>query len=203
MDQLDRLLTVAEPLLSRVDQVLSAAGAPEGHQVWPELRRVRLLPGDAARSVGALRPAVVAEAVPELRAHARACADTADALPLATSWTGDAADAYEALRRRTAEQLNAGPNSLSRRMTATADLADTLTDWMTHSRNALASALAEALTSAESLILTTPGATFPGVPETRAAADIAALLLRTIADRYDLAEDLLAEIGPLRSPQPV
>ncbi|GIF15131.1 hypothetical protein [Actinoplanes teichomyceticus] len=202
MDPLDRLMAAAGPLLSRVDQVLSTAGAPQGHRVWPELRRVRLLPGDAARAVAALRPAAVAEAAPQLRAQARACADTADALPVATSWTGDAAEAYEAARRRAAEQLNAGPDSLSRRMTATADLADALTDWMTSSRHELAGALAEALTSAEAMALATGGG-FPDSGEARAAADVAALLLRTVGDSYDRAEHLLADAAPLRSPQPV
>jgi hypothetical protein len=201
MDRLDDLLTAAEPLLSRVDQVLAAVGAPAGHDVWPELRRVRLLPGDAARAVAALHPAVVAEAVPELRAQARACADTAEALPLATGWAGDAAEAYETARRRAAEQLNAGPESLSRRMTATADLADALTDWMSRSRRDLAGALASVLTSAEALTLTA-GAGFPDSGESRAAADVAVLLLRTVGDSYDRGEDLLDDSLALRSPQP-
>ena len=201
MDQLDRLLPAAEPLLGRVDQVLSAVGAPAGHTVWPELRRVRLLPGDAARAVAALRPAAITEAVPELRAQARACADTADSLPLATGWAGDAAEAYELARRRAAERLNAGPDSLSRRMTATADLADALSDWMAGSRRALAGALAGVLTSAEALTLTA-GDGFPDPAESRAAADVAALLLRTVGDSYDRAEDLLDHAGTLTSPRP-
>jgi uncharacterized protein YukE len=201
MDRLDYLLTAAEPLLTRVDQVLSAAGAPAGHEVWPELRRVRLLPGDAARAVAALHPAAVADAAPELRAQAQACADTADTLPLATSWTGDAADAYESARRRTAEQLTATPDSLSHRMTATADLADALTDWMTRARQELAGTLAGVLISAEALTLST-GVGFPQPGETRAAADVAALLLRTVGDSYDQAEDLLADALSLKSPQP-
>ncbi|BCY05201.1 hypothetical protein [Actinoplanes sp. L3-i22] len=201
MDRLDHLLTAAEPLLSRVDQVLSAVGAPEGHEVWPELRRVRLLPGDAARAVAALHPAAVADAAPELRAQAQACTDTADTLPLATGWTGDAANAYESARRRAAEQLTAAPDSLSRRMTATADLADALTDWMTRTRGDLAGALAGVLISAEALTLTA-GAGFPQPGETHAAADVAALLLRTVGDSYDQAEDLLADALSLKSPQP-
>lgn len=193
MDRLDHVLTVAEPLLARVDQVLSAAGAPADHDVWGELRRVRLLPGDAARAVAALRPSAVADAVPELRAQARTCADTADALPLATSWTGDAAEAYESARRHAAEQLNVGPESLSHRMSATADLADELTGWMTRTRADLADVLAGVLTSVEALTLIT-GAGFPQPDEARAAADVAAVLLRSVGDSYDRAEDLLAEV---------
>ncbi|BCJ43929.1 hypothetical protein GCM10010168_67320 [Actinoplanes ianthinogenes] len=221
MDRLDHLLEVADALLSRVDAVLSAVGAPAGHDVWAQLRRVRLLPGDAARAVGALRPAAVAEAVPELRAQARACADTADALPLAADWTGAAAEAYEAARRHTAERLNVGPHSLSRRMSATADFADALADWMTRTRRDLAVSLAGALTSAPALTLTAgPAATsgvggagsagetgsgrgLPGPDEARAAADIAALVLATIADSYDRAEDLLDDTTHLKAAQPV
>ncbi|WP_436524580.1 hypothetical protein [Actinoplanes sp. HUAS TT8] len=201
MDRLDHLLTTAEPLLARVDQVLSAAGAPAGHEVWPELRRVRLLPGDAARAVAALHPAAVADAAPELRAQAQACADTADALPMATGWSGHAAEAYEVARRRTTEQLNVGSDSLSRRMAATADLAEALTDWMTRTRFDLAGTLAGVLTSAEALTLMTGGG-FPEPDETRAAADIAAALLRTVGDSYDRAEDLLDDATGLKSPQP-
>ncbi len=202
MDRLDHLLTAAEPLLARVDQVLSAAGAPPGHDVWPELRRVRLLPGDAARAVAALHPSALADAVPELRAQARVCADTAGTLPMATTWTGSAAEAYESARRRTAEQLNLGPESLSHRMAATADLADALTDWMTRTRVDLAGTLAGVLTSAEALTLAT-GAGFPQPDETRAAADVAAVLLRSVGDSYDQAEDLLDDALALKSPQPI
>ncbi|AEV81396.1 hypothetical protein ACWT_0384 [Actinoplanes sp. SE50] len=200
MDRLDQLLTVADPLLSRVDQLLTSVGAPAGHDVWPELRRVRLLPGDAVRAVAALHPAALADAVPELRAQARVCADTADALPLATTWTGHAAEAYEATRRRTAEQLNVGPDSLSRRMTATADLAGALHDWMTHTRAALAYALADSLNSAEALTVTVSSG-FPQPAETRAAAAIATHVLRTIADSYDRAENLLDDSSSLTTPQ--
>ncbi|GIF05316.1 hypothetical protein [Actinoplanes siamensis] len=198
MDRLDDLLAATEPLLSRVDQVFSAAGAPQAHGVWSELRRVRLLPGDAVRAVAALRPAALADAAPQLRAQAQACVDTADALPPAGAWTGEAAEAYESARRRTAEQLTAGPDSLSRRMTATADLADALTDWMAHTRNVLAAALGEVLTSAEALTVLTGGG-FPEPSETEAAAGIAAHLLQAIADAYDRAETLLDDARSLRS----
>jgi ElaB/YqjD/DUF883 family membrane-anchored ribosome-binding protein len=202
MDRLDQVLTAADPLLTRVDQVLSAAGAPAGHDVWLELRRVRLLPGDAARAVAALHPAAIAEAVPELRAQAQACADTAGALPLATTWSGHAAEAYESARRRTAEQLNQGQDSLSHRMTATAELADGLAAWMIRTRAGLAGTLAGVLTSAEALTLVA-GAGFPDPEETRAAAEVATILLRSVGDSYDQAEDLLDDASALTSPQPV
>lgn len=196
-DRLDRLLEAAGPLLSRVDAVLAGIGAPEGHAVWPELRRVRLLPGDAVRAVGEMRPESIREAAPELRAEARAYAHVADALPLAGAWTGEAAEAYEKARRRAAEQLNGGPDSLGRRMEATADLAEALTTWMSRSREDLASTLMEILTSTEAVTLTGGGDVAPD-QQARAAAEVAAPLLRTVADGYDRGETLLLESTALQ-----
>jgi hypothetical protein len=198
MDRLDEVLTVAGSLLDRVDEVLSGVGAPGGHDVWRELRRVRLLPGDAARAVAALHPTAILDAAPELRADARAYADLADALPLAGSWSGAAADAYEKARRSTAEHLNGGPGSLGHRMSATADLADSLIGWMRHTRADLAAALAEAMLSAEAVLLTTGD--HPPSTLADAAAVIGARVLRTVADSYDEAENLLATAADLQTP---
>ncbi|MDI6100573.1 hypothetical protein QLQ12_18345 [Actinoplanes sp. NEAU-A12] len=201
MDRLDELLTAGTPLLSRVDEVLSTIGAPGGHDVWRELRRIRLLPGDAARAVAALRPTAILEAGPELRADARAYADLADALPLAGDWSGEAADAYETARRSTAERLNGGPDSLGRRMEATADLADALAGWMLRARGELTSTLAEVMLSAEAITLL--GGDHPPADSAAAAAAIGARLLHTIAGSYDEAEDLLADSAGLQNPLPV
>ncbi|GIF42066.1 hypothetical protein [Actinoplanes xinjiangensis] len=198
MDRLDEALTVAGPLLERVDEVLSRFGAPGGHDIWRELRRVRLLPGDAARSVAALHPAAIRDAAPELRADARAYADLADALPLAGGWTGEAADAYEKARRSAAEHLNGGPGSLGHRMSATADLADSLANWMLRTRADLAAVLAEVMVSAEAVLLTT--GEHPSSDEAAAAAAIGTRVLRTAADGYDEAEDLLARSADLQTP---
>jgi hypothetical protein len=190
LDQLDQLLAAADPLLNRVDEVLSAVGAPGGHDVWRELRRVRLLPGDAARAVAALHPKILREAGSELRADARVHADLADTLPLAVAWSGEAAEAYEAARRSAAERLNGGPDSLSARMEATAELAEALTGWMLRTRGELAAALAEVMLSIEAITLL--GGDGPPADQAAASAAIGARLLRTIADSYDAAEDLLA-----------
>ncbi|MEV0896592.1 hypothetical protein [Actinoplanes sp. NPDC049802] len=197
-DRLEQLLKAASPLLNRVDEALATIGAPEGHDVWPELRRVRLLPGDAARAVAALHPSALLDAIPELRADARAYADLADALPSPGSWSGEAADAYEEARRRAAEHLNGGPDSLGSRMEATADLADALTDWMINTRDDLATVLAEASLSTEAVTLS--GGDHPPDIQAAAAAAIGATLLRTIADCYDRAEDLLDGSIALQTP---
>ena len=193
MDPLDQVVAVAGPLLRRVDDVLAGFGAPADHGVWRELRRVRLLPGDAVRAVAGLRAADLAEAPAELRADARAYASIAEFLPPPGTWTGDAADTYDTARRRTADHLSGGPDSLDERLEATADLADALIEWMTQARHDLAAALAEILSSMEAVSLTADAAPDPATDrDALAAADVAECVLRTVADSYDLADDLLA-----------
>jgi hypothetical protein len=216
MDLLDGVVATADPLLRRVDQVLSTTGAPPDHPVWPSLRRVRLLPGDAVQAVAALRPADLADAAPELRADARSYAGLADSLPPPTTWTGDAAEAYEAARRRTASHLSGTPDSLAQRLEATADLADALADWMRQARSDLAVTLAEVLTSAEAVSLSLalsagavpdpPGEHWRPTPaaatrDARAAADVATRVLDTVADSYAAAEELITATAALAGPQ--
>ena len=149
MDRLDGLLHTARPLLSKVDEMLSSAGAPADHRVWDELRRVRLLPGDAARAIAALRPSALGDAGPELRA--------------------------EALR-----------------------------EWMEQTRDEVAAALASALSSSEAITLVAGGGLLPPAPaDVLAAADIAAHLLRTVADNYDNAADLIEGSSGLTSEVPI
>lgn len=61
MDALDRLAEPGLDLLRRVDALI-AAGVPEGHRVWPLLRRMQVLPGDAVRGFLDLHPAPLAGA---------------------------------------------------------------------------------------------------------------------------------------------
>jgi hypothetical protein len=193
MDRLDDMLSTAVPLLKRVDEVLSTTGAPADHEVWPSLRRVRLLPWDAVQAVAALRPGDLAEAAPELRADARSYAGIAESLPPPGQWSGDAAEAYDAARRHAADQLSGGPDSLDERLEATADLAAALTDWMHQARSDLAATLAEVLTSAEALSLSAGAAVDPAATrDARAAADVAARVLETVAGSYDAALDLVS-----------
>lgn len=202
MDRLDRLMTTAGPLLRRVDEILSAAGAPPAHRVWAELRRVRLLPGDAARAVAALRPAELEEAVPELRADARAYAVLAASLPEPGEWTGAAADAYDAARQRTAAHLSGGPDSLDERLQASADLAEGLMSWMRSARDSLAETLVEVLTSTEAVTLAGTKVDPAALREQQAAADVAAQVLRAVADGYVAGADLLYTSARLAEPVP-
>jgi hypothetical protein len=202
MDHLDHILQTAGPLLRRVDDVLTTTGAPPGHELWTELRRVRLLPGDAVYAVAALRPSELAEVVPELRADARTYAAVAEDLPRPAGWTGDAADAFAQARDRAAEHLSGAPESLEERLEATADLADALADWMIQLRADLARTLADGLASPEALDLSGYDPDPTGTVESTAAATLAAPILKTIADSYAHAADLLDASAPLANPQP-
>lgn len=203
MDRLDEVAAAAAPLLRRVGDVLTAGGAPEGHEVWDELRRVRLLPADAVRAVAALRPSAFDDAVTELRSGARACAETAAELPPPGGWTGEAAEAYDDLRARAATHLSGGGESLDERLEATADLAQALTDWMAQTRSRLAAALAGVLLSGEALTLSAPPGAPPAVAEIEAAAQVAARLLREIADSYAEPADLLHGSADLATAVPM
>ena len=203
MDRLDEVLVVCAPVLDRVDDLLTTSGAPAGHEVWRELRRVRLLPGDAARAVAELRPAAFDEAVPELRAEARACAEVAADLPEPGDWSGEAAEAYDAVRQRVADRLSGDDDSLDERLEATADLAQALLDWMTKARADLAEALAAILASGEALTLAAGAGSPPTTAETDAAAAVATHVLRTIADDYADADDLLQGSADLAEPIPM
>lgn len=199
MDRLDQALQTAGPLLRRVDEIISVMGAPADHRLWTELRRVRVLPGDAVQAVAALRPAELSEAAPELRADARAYAQLAESLPRSGHWTGDAAEAYDAARLRATEHLSGGPESLGERLVATADLADALRDWMSTTRTRLTVLLAEILTSAEALEVTGPD---PAADQAGAAAEVGARVLAEVADSYDAAADLIKNTAELTTVQP-
>jgi hypothetical protein len=183
-DRLDEVLAVAAPLLAQVDAALAEQGAPADHEVWRELRRVRLLPGDAARAVASLRPAEFDEAAGLLRAEARACAEVAQELPAPGQWDGEAAEAYVELRERVADRLSGDGESLDERLEASADLAEALIDWMARSRAELALALAGLLASGDAVALT-------AADDPLAAAAMAVQVLRTIAESYAEADDLL------------
>jgi len=202
MDQLDQVIGTATPLLRRAEDVLETSGAPAGHPLWGHLRRVGLLPADAAHAVAGLRPSALVEAEAELRVAARVCVEAAAALPAPGDWEGEAAEAYDELRRRAAGHLSGGGASLDERFEASADLAAALHDWMTRTRNNLAATLADVLTSAEALTLSAPAARPPAAVETTAAADLAAYVLRAIADDYTEVEDLLHGSADLAVPVP-
>ncbi|GAA0793804.1 hypothetical protein [Spirilliplanes yamanashiensis] len=201
MDTLDRIAPAAGPLLARVDEIVEYAGAPAGHPLWTQLRRVRLLPGDAVEAVAALRPDDIAAAAGPLRATRDTLADVASTLPAPGAWAGTAADAYATGRRALSTHVDA----LAGRAATTADLGDDLAEWMRGTRRAVAAVLADVLASAESAALPLTGAGPAELlpPDQHgAAAEVATRVLRTVADAFAAAEPLLDRTTTLSAQSP-
>ncbi|MEH0829427.1 hypothetical protein V6U84_55845, partial [Micromonospora sp. CPCC 205714] len=142
MDALDRLAEPGLDLLARVDTLL-AAGAPEGHRLWPLLRRMQVLPGAAVREFLDLHPAPLTGAGHAVRRLVRGYDDTSALLADQVAWSGTAASAYDEARAALLRHLDEGPDSLVGRLESTAGYADALAGWVEGSRAALARALAE------------------------------------------------------------
>lgn len=212
MDALDRLAPPGADLLSRVDQLLTVRGAPAGHALWPLLRRLRTLPGDAAAAIAALRAEPFAAAGIDLRGEIPEYDAVRAALTVETGWAGAAGEAFDAQRRALVDHLGDNgpggePGSLRGRLVATAGYADAVADWVAGTRAALARTLAEVLGSAEAVtVLGQPlppaGAAHLAHPAGRAAAEIGARVLATVAAGYDDAEELLARWRPALAEAP-
>ncbi|MCI4063830.1 hypothetical protein MRQ36_15045 [Micromonospora sp. R77] len=197
MDALDRLAEPGLDLLDRVDPLL-ASGVPEAHRLWPLLRRMQVLPGDAVRGFLELHPAPLATAGHAVRRLVRGYDDAGATLADPVAWSGPAASAYDEARGALLRHLDEGPESLVGRLDSTAGYADALADWVEGSRLALARALADVLRSAEAvtvLAATRPGAD-TGLTGVLAAAEIAVRVLSVLGVAYDGAETLLRQWGP-------
>ncbi|MEU4401186.1 hypothetical protein [Micromonospora orduensis] len=201
MDPLDRLAEPGLDLLHRVDALL-AAGVPEGHRVWPLLRRMQVLPGDAVRGFLDLHPAPLTGAGHAVRRLVRGYDDVCATLTDPVLWSGPAASAYGQERAALLRHLDEGPDSLVGRLESTAGYADALADWVEGSRLALARTLADVLRSAEAVAVVAataagpplpPGPIGPGVVD---AAEIAARVLSVLCVAYDGAETLLRQWAP-------
>ncbi|MEU1588818.1 hypothetical protein [Micromonospora sp. NPDC005710] len=201
MDALDRLAEPGLDLLRRVDTLI-AAGVPEGHRVWPLLRRMQVLPGDAVRSFLDLHPVPLGSAGHAVRRLVRGYDEVSAALTDSVLWSGPAAAAYGQQRAALLHHLDEGPDSLVGRLESTAGYADALADWVEGSRLALARTLADVLRSAEAVAVvaatvtgasTRPGPVGPGVAD---AAEIGARVLAVLGVAYDGAETLLRQWAP-------
>ncbi|MEW2384478.1 hypothetical protein AB0873_20640 [Micromonospora sp. NPDC047707] len=200
MDPLDRLAEPGLDLLRRVDTLL-AAGAPEGHRVWPLLRRMQVLPGEAVRSFLHLHPAPLAGAGRSVRRLVPAYDEVSAALTDPVLWSGAAAGAYGESRAALLRHLDEGPESLVGRLESTAGYADALADWVEGSRLTLARALADVLRSTEAVAVVAATSVPLAVSTPRAsagleAAEIAARVLAVLCVAYDGAETLLRQWGP-------
>ncbi len=188
MDALDRLAEPAEELLAKVDDALARFGAPNDHPVWPLLRQLRALPGDAVRAVAGLHPAPAAEAVPLLVALAAQYAQASLALPggRPPDWRGPAAEAFAGHWTVLCDHVEHG---LAERLTDTAAFAIAAGAWASQTRLAVASTLAAVLGSAEAV---TVGCGADPAQLAHAAAEIAARVLSTVAEAYAEADRLLS-----------
>ncbi|MEV0713480.1 hypothetical protein [Asanoa sp. NPDC050611] len=171
-DALDHVAVPAGDLLGRVDDLLARFGAPDDDPVWPLLRRVRALPGEAVSALAAaLRAAPVASAGDEMRARSAAFAGAQAVAATPVPWDGPAGEAYAAHGGRLSADLAAAGDALF----ATGRLADEVADWIDRTRARLARVLADVLASAEavSVVLGADDAA-------RAAATIATRVLSTL-----------------------
>ncbi|MEU6075866.1 hypothetical protein [Micromonospora sp. NPDC047074] len=203
MDALDRLAEPGLDLLRRVDTLL-AAGAPEGHRVWPLLRRMQVLPGEAVRHFLDLHPVPLATAGHAVRRLVRGYDDACAALTDPVLWSGPASSAYGQERAALLRHLDEGPDSLVGRLESTAGYADALADWVEGSRLALARALADVLRSTEAVAVVAATSVPAGAarrqepagPGAIEAAEIATRVLAVLGVAYDGAETLLREWAP-------
>lgn len=196
MDALDQLAGPAAGLLNQVDDLLARAGAPADHPIWPLLRRLGVLPGEAVGALAALQPAPLAAAGPSLGALAREYEDARADLADGGSWEGAGAEAFAAYRASLAAYLADGPESMTGRLATTASYADALAEWVTQTRAVLARALADVLGSVEAVAVVTGAGSDPQPAAVQAAAEIGAWVLGGVAEAYDEAETLLHRWAP-------
>ncbi|PZG07229.1 hypothetical protein C1I95_31330 [Micromonospora craterilacus] len=208
MDALDRLAEPGLDLLRRVDTLL-AAGAPEGHRVWPLLRRMEVLPGEALRNFLDLRSAPLAGAGHTVRRQVHGYDHACAALTDPVLWSGPAAASYGQSRATLLRHLDEGPESLVGRLEATASYADALADWVEGSRLAVARVLADVLGSAEAVAVAAATSVTresshsgPSSPGAAGAAEIAARVLAVLGVAYDGAETLLRQWAPSLAESP-
>jgi hypothetical protein len=186
MDAFDRLAGPAHELLSRVDTILTRAGAPDDHPLWPLLRRLRALPGDALATIAALEPAPLSAAGSALRTISGQYAQPSGPLP---GWRGPAAETFTARWASLSAHVEHG---LAGRLADTAAYAEAVVDWVSQTRLAVACSLAVVLSSAEAVAVAVGSGAEP-TEVGRAAADIAARVLGTIADAYAEADKMMAD----------
>ncbi|MEV7228922.1 hypothetical protein [Polymorphospora sp. NPDC051019] len=193
MDALDQLVRAGAGLLVRVDDILARSGAPDGDPVWPLLRRLRALPGEAVRAVAAFDPAPLATAGSALHDLRPGYARGHAAVARGVDWTGGGADSFEAHRTALATHLSDDPDGLTGRLAATATYAEAVAEWLAGSRATLARTLATVLTCAEAVTLTAaaPAGAGPDSDDALAAARVGTVLLQAVADVYESGEALL------------
>jgi len=195
MDALDVVLGPGRDLLGRVDATLTAAGAPAESRLWDLLQRVGALPGDAVEFAAGLDPVPMRAAAEDLRARAAEFTDERSAVDRVAAdrpWEGSSADAFSAVWRALADHIgdtiDAGEPTLIGRLTALASYVDGVATWATTLRGRVAMAVADALASAEAVVLNT--APTDSTTAADAAAAVAVKVLGPLADAVRGGRDL-------------
>jgi len=201
MDLLDQIHPASRDLLDRVDATLLAAGAPGDHRIWPLLRRVGALPGEAVGQLAAATPERLAAAAVPLREHADGYRSSVASVPAVAAWRGPAAEGFAAQWSTLSGHLAGDDETMAGRLLDTARFLDDVGGWLGRARRELAGALAECLGSAQAGavrglpaapgpdLLLDPRQALAGTPAPReavaAAAAIGAHLLATVAEIID------------------
>jgi len=200
MDLLDQIHPASRDLLDRVDATLLAAGAPGDHRIWPLLRRVGALPGEAVGHFAAATPERLAAVAVPLRDHADGYRSSVASVPAVAAWRGPAAEGFAAQWSTLSGHLAGDDETMAGRLIDTARFLDDVSGWLTRARRELAGALAECLGSAQAgAVRGLPAAAGPdprhaltwgsGTPASReavaAAATIGAHLLAAVAEIID------------------
>lgn len=195
MDLLDRVAPVGRDLLSRVDVVLQATGAPAGHPVWPLLRRVGTLPGAAVDHLCGAGPQLLGPVHDRLTEQARRYPELVAQIGPPAGWRGDAAGAFAARWGAVTDLIGSGdqPQSLAGRLTATAEYLGAVQDWWQQTRRTVAAGLADCLGSTQAVRLRASGSAEVAM----AAADIGAYLLAVVADRLEQGDLLTRADDPV------
>lgn len=188
MDALARLAPAAVELLDRVDHVLATAGAPAGHPIWPLLRRLRALPGQAVAALADGRPGPVVDARDTLTALVEEYRRLGAGLPAATDWQGAGADSFAVQWLALRAHLD---DDLGGHLRATASYLDALESWQVAVRDTVARTLARVLGSVEAVRVWT--ATGEQVRVATAAADIAVPVLDALIEAYQNGERLVRD----------
>ena len=193
MDALARLEPIARPLLRQIDEALETLGAPPAHEVWSLLRQVGATPADAVTAFAELTGADSSGADSlggDLRAAAGTLRELAEqyaaaAIPAGVPWAGGAGEAYSARAAALASYLHGDDgDSMAGRLAVTASYVDDVAVWQARSRDRIARALADVLSSAQAVTLRMQSASGSGSGAGRveAAADVGAHVLAAAAD---------------------
>ncbi|MGE5827623.1 MAG: hypothetical protein ACM30G_04565 [Micromonosporaceae bacterium] len=192
MDALQRVEPAARGLLVRVDAALIAHGAPDGHPLWPLLRRAAVPPGEAVAFFAGVDPAPLRAAAGDLRGLAQRYAETS--VPTQPAWQGSAGAAYTAAAEALAAHLGAGddPDSMGGRLAATASYVEEVADWYAKTRAAIAVALVEVLGCAQAVAVGTGPDLSAGAAELARPADVA--VPPALAAAADIGAHVLAPV---------